>query len=109
MTRESDPWAAMFRAARGDCPAGISEISPFWVLEVAGGACIERHVSIIPTSSEEARFANLKKSLSLYRLAFGQLRQTDLVDFLGTQLDARQAADLSRKILLNLEPPGAEN
>lgn len=109
MIEGTDPWTAMFRAARGDCPAGISEISPFWILEVEGGACIERHVPIIPTSSEEARFANLKKSLSLYRLAFGQLRQADLVDFLGTQLDARQAADLSRKILLNLEPPGAEN
>jgi hypothetical protein len=54
---------------------------------------------------DEVRLAGLKRSVSLYRLAFGQLRQADLVDFLGSHLDERRIEELSRTILLNLQPP----
>jgi len=102
-TEGSDPWAAMFRKARQDCSPGVSEIEPYWVLK--GGASIERHVPAMPASIDEVRLAQLKRSVSLYRLAFGQLRQADLVDFLGSHLDERRIEELSRTILLNLQPP----
>ncbi|MGA2245705.1 MAG: helicase-related protein [Verrucomicrobiota bacterium] len=98
-----DPWAAMFQRARSDCPSGVSEIEPYWVLK--GDAAIERHVPAMPASIDEVRLAQLKRSVSLYRLAFGQLRQADLVDFLGSHLDASRIEELSRTILLNLQPP----
>jgi hypothetical protein len=53
--------------------------------------------------------AQLKRSVSLYRLAFGQLRQADLVNFLGSHLDEQRIEELSRAILLNLQPPEATN
>jgi hypothetical protein len=56
---------------------------------------------------DEVRLAQLKRSVSLYRLAFGQLRQADLVDFLGSHLDQRRIDELSRAILLNLQLPDA--
>ncbi|MDO9542231.1 MAG: helicase-related protein, partial [Kiritimatiellia bacterium] len=108
MTEGPDPWTAMFQRARSDCPPGKNEIEPFWVLTVEGGACIERYVPVMPASIGEVRLANLKRAVSLYRLAFGQLRQADLVDFLKSRLNDQQAVELSRAILLNLEPP-AEN
>ena len=98
-----DPWAAMFRKARLECSPGVSEIEPYWVLK--GDASIERHVPAMPASIDEVRLAQLKRSVSLYRLAFGQLRQADLVDFLGSHLDQRRIDELSQTILLNLQPP----
>ena len=35
-----------------------------------------------PFSSEQARYKGLKKALAVYRLAFGQPRQEDLVGYL---------------------------
>jgi len=61
----------------------------------------------MPASIDEVRLAQLKRSVSLYRLAFGQLRQADLVDFLGSHLDEQRIEELSRTILLNLQPPEA--
>jgi len=104
-----DPWTSMFLKARSDSRPGASEIEPFWVLTLEGGAYIERHVPSIPASIDEVRLVQLKRSLSLYRLAFGQLRQADLVEFLGSHLDGQYAEELSRTILLNLQPPEAEN
>jgi hypothetical protein len=103
ITEGSDPWTAMFQKARRDCSSGASEIEPYWVLK--GDASIERHVPAMPASMDEVRLAGLKRSVSLYRLAFGQLRQADLVDFLGSHLDERRIEELSRTILLNLQPP----
>ncbi|MFH1039550.1 MAG: helicase-related protein [PVC group bacterium] len=108
MTEGPDPWTAMFLKARGECAPGTSEIEPFWVLTVEGGAYIERHVPAMPASKDEIRLARLKKAVFLYRLAFGQLRQADLVDFLGSRLDVQQAEKLSHEILLNLEPPAVK-
>lgn len=100
-----DPWEAMFRQARKDVPVGTSEIVPFWVLTAENGAFIERHVPVMPASRDSILFSSLKRAVSLYRLAFGQLRQEDLVAYLEGSLSASQVEELSRKILLNLEPP----
>lgn len=47
----------------------------------------------------------LKRAVSLYRLAFGQLRQEDLVTFLGERLDSAQITAFSKQLVMNLEPP----
>ena len=57
-----------------------------------------------PVSSEVAHFDYLKRSLAIYRLAFGQPRQEDLVAFLanrGNGDDAFGASDGQ----LDLSPP----
>ncbi|MEZ5285579.1 MAG: hypothetical protein R2712_12405 [Vicinamibacterales bacterium] len=44
-----------------------------------GGATIERHVPVLPLSRDAAKAQRLRRSLAVYRLAFGQSRQEDLV------------------------------
>ena len=75
-----DPWEKMFDAAVDDRGADQNDLVPYWVL--AGPSAIERHVPIIPLSREVARLANLKRTLAVYRLVFGQPRQEDLIEFL---------------------------
>jgi hypothetical protein len=59
---------------------------------------------MLPFSREITRLAWLKRSLTVYRLAFGQPRQDDLLDFLrtlvGTGVDPAMLSDLQ----IRLEP-----
>lgn len=55
---------------------------PYWIYE--GSVRVERRVPILPSSREVTRLAWLKRSLTVYRLTFGQPRQDDLLDYLQT-------------------------
>jgi hypothetical protein len=59
--------------------------------------------SMLPFSREVTRLAWLKRSLTVYRLAFGQPRQDDLLDYLqalvGTGMDDADLVD--RQIRVN--------
>jgi hypothetical protein len=102
---KGDPWEFLFWRASETRPAGSSDLIPFWVYEVAGGASIERWVPLLPYSREVQQLDRLKRSLALYRLVFGQPRQEDLLAHLAERLtpeEAQQAATLWR---ISLEPP----
>ena len=90
-----DPWAEMFAAARAQAAArGQDELVPYWLFDVPakdGGVAVERRVPLPPLSKEAARFAALRRSLVLYRLAFGQPRQEDLVAYLRERLRVDEA------------------
>ncbi|HEV3313040.1 MAG TPA: helicase-related protein, partial [Chloroflexota bacterium] len=81
--RSKDAWISMFAAASRDSPRGSSDIIPFWVYRVEGGAFIERYVPLLPLSREVELLARLKKSVTIYRLVFGQPRQEDLLDLIA--------------------------
>jgi hypothetical protein len=95
----SDPWDRLFDAARMQS-AEASEMAPYWAyLDGPDGAFIERHVLSYALSRDVARLRNVKDSLVIYRLAFGQPHQQDLLDFLTathTPESARRLADLLR-------------
>ena len=59
---------------------------------------VERRVPMLPFSREVRRLEWLKRSLTVYRLAFGQPRQEDLLEYLhslmGTAMPAEDLADL---------------
>lgn len=102
-----DPWDALFKIAgqrvreNGEAK---SELMPFWIFEgVENPARVERLVPLPPFSSENAKFKALKKSLAVYRLAFGQPRQEDLIEFLADNADG---ADINkmRELQINLQP-----
>src|SRR5262245_52808757 len=76
-----DPWASLFAIASGDRVTD-SELIPYWVVP-SGPARIERHVPAHPYSREVLRHENLRRSLVLYRMVFGQNRQEDLVSYLA--------------------------
>jgi hypothetical protein len=96
----SDPWASMFGAAEECRPTGSTEIWPFWVYPVEGGAKIERHVPAMALSRDVARLERVRKMSGLYRMVFCQVRQEDLLTCLA-RLDA---SDCSRSLLIDLHP-----
>lgn len=89
----SDPWAAMFAAAARD-RGEPSDLIPFWVCE--GEHRIERYVPMFPLSREEGQLQDLKQSMALYRLVFGQPRQEDLLKLIASRGHGDEAASVLR-------------
>ncbi len=98
-TAPADPWAAMFAAARR-ATRSRDELVPYWIYE--GPAKVERRVPMLPFSRETTRLAWLKRSLTIYRLAFGQPRQDDLLAHLtrliGEGFDPQDMEELQIKL-----------
>jgi hypothetical protein len=102
-----DPWDHLFRIARRRLRQGEtagSDLMPYWIFEeVDNPSQVERLVPLPPFSSENARFKALKRSLAVYRLAFGQPRQEDLIEFLAETKQSKDEHTL-RELQLNLAP-----
>lgn len=99
-----DPWEALFAAASADRPAGAGDLVPYWIFQVPGGAAIERHVPALPLSRDLGRLVNLRKTLAVYRMVFGQARQEDLVTFLMQQVPDELRPQVLDALALNLRP-----
>ena len=99
-----DPWKVLFRRARDERPPDSSDLVPYWIFE-HGDARVERRVPMLPFSSEVGQLRRLLGSLAVYRLAFGQPRQEDLVEYLRRvrHKDA-DAVDLNQ-FRISLRPP----
>ena len=82
-----------------------NDIVPFWIFD--GPSKIERRLPMLPLSRETTRVDDLKQSLALYRLTFGQPRQEELLEFLKRHSSegSESAAALNRHI--DLRPPAA--
>jgi hypothetical protein len=102
-----DPWDQLFRIARRDLQKNgstESELMPYWIYEEVDDPCrVERLVPLPPFSSENAKFKALKRSLAVYRLAFGQPRQEDLIEYL-TEAHVDWDEQMLRELQLNLAP-----
>src|SRR6202042_2438635 len=72
---ESDLWHQLFESARKGRRSGLSDLVPFWVYTTNQGAYIERHLPMIPLSKDVERAEALRRSLAVYRMAFGQSQQ----------------------------------
>ncbi|OOY26468.1 hypothetical protein BMI90_17640 [Thioclava sp. L04-15] len=95
-----DPWQTMFQTAldRAVRPGGME---PFWLLD--GTIRIERYALNLPFSREAALLGWLKRTVALYRLAFGQPRQDELISFLEGLDRSKEHIDLS-ELQINLRP-----
>jgi hypothetical protein len=102
--RAGDPWAWMFERAARERPAGMSDLWPYWIFEVEGGAQVERRVPLLPFSREVERLRRLKRNLALYRLVFGQPRQEDLLAHLSAHMGEEQAEQVATTWTLSLQP-----
>ncbi len=100
-----DSWANAFELAKGDRPAAANDLIPYWLFE--GDAAIERHVPLLPLSSEISRLNDLRRSLAVYRMAFGQARQEDLVALLLERLDEAEVRQLVSRLAIDLRPAAA--
>lgn len=85
---KSDLWNQLFEQAVEDRKEGMNDLEPFWIFENEEGKnyAIERHIPCYPMSRESSHLVQLKKSLAVYRMAFGQARQEDLADFIAENL-----------------------
>ena len=96
---DADPWAELFHMAVAARSGEDDEMVPYWVCQ--GPAKIERLVPVMPFSREVAALPRLRKTLAAYRLAFGQPRQEELVEFLGANLSGEQL----QRLRIDLSPP----
>ncbi|WP_323799138.1 C-terminal helicase domain-containing protein [Parasphingorhabdus sp.] len=100
---EKSPWTAMFKDAHDDeiLNGRPGDIIPFWIYP--GIAKIERVVLIPPFSREKDRYKDLITSLAVYRLAFGQPRQDELIElFSGV---SKEVVEELAGLQVSLRPP----
>ena len=98
----ADPWDELFSIAARHRERN-SEMVPYWVYD--GPAKIERYMPVLPFSREQAALPRLHKALAAYRLAFGQPRQEELVEFLGASFSEEQLTRLAMQLRIDLSPP----
>jgi len=92
---EADPWSALYALAHAEREPGETDLVPYWIYP--GEARIERHLLCYPLSRDVSRWAELRDVLALYRLAFGQPRQDDMVALLkrrGLSKDEERVSEL---------------
>jgi hypothetical protein len=104
MQRDSDPWDILFQLGV-DERTEKSDVVPFWVYPLEGGARIERRLMMLPLSREVERADELRRSLAVYRMVFGQPRQEDLVSYLLRSVPEERAKALSDLLRIDLSPP----
>lgn len=105
MLRKSGVWDTLFQIAAeqeriGD---GKCDLIPFWHVE-ADRFQIERIIPFYPFSRDRAKLSSLLKTLAVYRLAFGQPRQAELVEHLLTNIPADRIAEIRNRLMIDLSP-----
>lgn len=97
-----DPWIAAFDAAEAGRGDDMNDLWPWWVFP--GAAKVERWIPSMPLSRERDRERSLQRQRALYRLAFGQPRQEDLLAILDQrELSATEIDGLR----IDLRPPSS--
>lgn len=97
-----DPWVNAFAAAEKDRPEGENDLWPWWIYP--GEAKIERWVAAFPLSKDKLREVSLSEQRALYRLAFGQARQEDMIEMLAHAGVAEDAGKVN-ELKIDLRPP----
>ncbi len=98
-------WSTLFRHADDTEQAEQGrDLVPYWIYSGRHEQArkIQRCILSLPFSREMRRYEKLAKALASYRLAFGQPRQNELMDFLSEekQLAAHDLKDL----MIDLQP-----
>lgn len=94
-----DPWHTLYDIAERARRPEESELVPHWL--APGDHKVERVIPVLPLSREEQRLQRLKRELALYRVAFGQPRQSELVALLDRGAVSLDEVD---SWVLRLEP-----
>jgi len=99
-----DPWKFLFDQGVACRLEGRDDICPFWVFETKDGVKIDRHVPCMPMSRDREKLKDLKSTLVLYRIVFGQPRQEDLVEFLKKYMDQEEIRREIYNFRIDLSP-----
>lgn len=98
----TDPWTAAFAAAELRRQPDMNDLWPWWTYP--GKSKIERWIPSFPLSKDQQREQRLQRQRALYRLAFGQPRQEDLLSILDKQGYAENDERLA-DLRIDLRPP----
>jgi Helicase conserved C-terminal domain len=101
-SRDPDAWRAAFAAAELARGPDMNELWPWWTYP--GSSKIERWIPSFPLSRDQEREVRLQRQRALYRLAFGQPRQEDLLSILDQQGYAENDQRLA-DLRIDLRPP----
>jgi len=101
---DSDPWERFFHDALDHRPHDADDMVPYWVYP-DGPYRIERLVPMLPFSRDASALPRLRKTLAAYRLAFGQPRQEELIEFLGADRTDEELLKLTTRLRIDLKPP----
>jgi hypothetical protein len=114
----SNIWATIFATlvASDESPSTKKHgLFPHWIYQALGESgegtkgkeMVRRHLMFYARSSDVERYEQLKRSLSLYRLVFGQPRQQDIVERLIATFPQMNPTEIGRvfaKYTINLSP-----
>ncbi len=99
---EHDIWNEIFDAAeKNEKSQKDSDLIPYWCFGHDMKIKIERLVPMYPFSMDEKNYERLIQVLALYRLAFGQPRQEELIDHLFSEI---QDTSELKQYFINLSP-----
>lgn len=101
---ELDPWKFLFDQGVEFRPTEKDDIWPFWIFETTKGLNINRHIPCMPMSRDRERLKDLKSTLVLYRMVFGQPRQEDLVEFLKKYMKHEEIDKELNNFRIDLSP-----
>ncbi|MEZ7494970.1 hypothetical protein QO206_05700 [Leeuwenhoekiella aequorea] len=102
--KDTSLWDKLFTEAEKKYSNENSGISPYWYLE-EGALKIDRFVPMTSFSKDIFKYEQLKTTLGLYRLTFGQPRQEELVEALkNSGLNDNEMLALRDNLLINLSP-----
>lgn len=99
-----DPWEHLFKLAEAEREDGEGDLVPYWLYPLEGGDRIERYVPAHHLSRDFIRLTNLRRSLAVYRMVFGQPRQEDLIQFLLEQYDEDTVKRVVDELRMDLSP-----
>ncbi len=99
-----DKWQQLFEQAKCNEKNKRSDLEPYWFFS-KGSAQVERVVPTYPMSKEVSKYAEIKKILVLYRLAFGQPRQQELLEtFSNCDIDSSEFKSTKDALIIDLAP-----
>jgi len=99
-----DPWSTAFELAHQERAADLSDMVPYWIFSTEGGAKIERRVPALPLSRDLLRLADLRRTLAVYRVVFGQPRQEDLIEYLTSRFEGHELKRICSELRVDLSP-----
>jgi Helicase conserved C-terminal domain len=101
-----DVWDTLFEIADQEERAkyGKCELVPYWHVDT-NGIKIDRIIPMYPFSRDQGKLGTILKTLAIYRLAFGQPRQVELIEhLLEKQFDPEEIEAIRKNLMINLSP-----
>jgi hypothetical protein len=82
------------------------ELVPYWHVETEGFERyrIERIIPFYPFSRDRAKLSSILRTLAIYRLAFGQPRQSELIDHLLKHIPPDKFPEIRKRLMIDLSP-----